>query len=654
MALKFPVTDTPTGKIGFLTPDGTTMESAQRLIDSMKLDSVILADGRTHCIVEIGTALANEGVEIFVARGMSAVHFRQHLPHVSVISIPVSGQDLVQSIEEAKCVTGLAHPRIGLIAFPNIKADCEYFARLLGVDLRIYDLTEDNDPVTLVQRAKQDKVDIVIGGWTSIAEADRQGLKNVFLVSGDISLSIALWEAQLAASVREQEKANSQKFRAVLDLSREAVLLIDKRGHIEAANQVARSVLRPTTELVGKPASLFVPERAIRETLVTGKSSLDEIVSYAGGTLLFSIVPVRVEGKVSGGIISLQKTERISALDAKIRKSLLAKGMLSHYTFDSIEGISPQIERTIRLARKYSGTDKPVLIVGETGTGKELFAQAIHSHSQKRPGPFVAVNCSALPPTLLESELFGYEEGAFTGARRRGKPGLFELANGGTLFLDEVSEMDPYGQARLLRVLQERSSLRLGGDKYTAVTARIIAASNRDLYAEVKAGRFREDLFYRLNTLVLPVPPLRERTADIAYLIELFGTRRDKTPGNILTFPPDSIARLERHSWPGNVRELVSVVDRLTLLAEDGVVSLPSLEEALIPGFSQSDLEPDVRLSCDHEKNTDSWNESEREQLLAALAKAKGNQVVAAELLRVHRTTLYRKMRKYGIHKVLV
>ncbi len=211
--------------------------------------------------------------------------------------------------------------------------------------------------------------------------------------------------------------------------------------------------------------------------------------------------------------------------------------------------------------------------------------------------------------------------------------------------------MDYYGQTRLLRVLQERSSLRLGGDKYTAVTARIIAASNRDLHAEVKAGRFREDLFYRLNTLVLPVPPLRRRVGDVPYLAKLFAARQNNVTGRGLTLPPASIARLERHHWPGNVRELISVVDRLALTAEEGVVSPALVEEALAPDVFPSSLWEDQERTCHPEAVP--GEDGERERLLVALAQAKGNQAVAAELLGMHRTTLYRKMRKLGIRKVL-
>ncbi len=644
--------------IAVLAPSKAIGQRALAMADQLAPFSLSIYEGSNESARENALLAMEAGAEVIVARGAAAAIVMRAFPDCPVVSIPVSGQDLVKNLDEAKRVTGLDRPRIGLMTFPAIMADMEYFAELLNIDLHVYHLSEGDDSHERILKAKRDGVDIVVAGNTTGRLVKEHGLLTVFLDSGEISIRMALMEARRVAQVRILERANSQKFRTILEVSRDGALLLDTGGQIEMANQAALGILQLGVNPVGMDAAAFLPADALRTVLEEGKAVLDEVVSFAGNTILVSITPLRVEGTIIGAVASLQKTEAISALGTKIRKNLMAKGMLSQYTFASIRGVSPQIGRAVALARKYAATGNAVLIVGETGTGKELFAQSIHSASPQRQGPFVAVNCAALPPSLLESELFGYEEGAFTGARRQGKPGLFELADGGTIFLDEISEMDHYGQTRLLRVLQERSSLRLGADKYTAVNARIIAASNRDLHEHMLAGKFREDLLYRLNTLTLAVPPLREREGDIVNLARHFAQEHASlTGGHPLILTPALLERLRRHPWPGNVRELHTVIERLALLAEDGRIDMAMLEEALRPTPMLSGLSAGTALPARQRVEIPLKavpEEDERRAILNALEATGGNQVRAARMLGIHRGTLYRKMRKYGFKRAIV
>ncbi|SBW08491.1 putative Sigma54 specific transcriptional regulator, Fis family [uncultured delta proteobacterium] len=644
--------------IAVLAPSETIGQRALAMADQLKPFTMAVYEGNNEKVEESAAQAVSDGAAVVVARGAAAAMVMRTMPDIPVVSIPVSGQDLVKALDEAKRLTGRERPRIGLMTFPAILADMEYLADLLNIDLHVYHLQEGGNSHDRIRKAKRDGVDIVIAGNTTGRLVRQHGLLTVFLDSGDISLSMALLEARRVAQVRVMEQVNVQKFRTILEVSRDGALLLNPDGQIEMANQAALNILQLGANPMGTDAAAIFSPEILSEVLSNGKAVLDEVVSFAGNTILVSITPLRAEGSITGAIASLQKTEAISALGAKIRKSLMAKGMLSQYTFASIQGASPQIRRAVSLARKYAATDNAVLIVGETGTGKELFAQAIHDASQHRHGPFVAVNCAALPPTLLESELFGYEEGAFTGARRQGKPGLFELANGGTIFLDEISEMDHYGQTRLLRVLQERSSLRLGADKYTALNARVIAASNRDLYEYALAGKFREDLLYRLNTLTLSIPPLREREGDIVHLARLFA--REHAPlanGHPLALPPALLERLLRHPWPGNIRELSSVIERLALLAEDGHVDMNTLEEALRPTPILSGKAPSTAIPAAGQAETAFRPDApgdERQTIVEALEAAGGNQIQAARLLGIHRGTLHRKMRKYAIRRAII
>ena len=249
------------------------------------------------------------------------------------------------------------------------------------------------------------------------------------------------------------------------------------------------------------------------------------------------------------------------------------RGHTTKYNFSDICGSSPQIRQTVELAKKMARTDSSVLITGESGTGKELFAHAIHNNSQRAEAPFVAINCAALPETLLESELFGYEEGAFTGAKKGGKPGLFELANTGSIFLDEIEGMAPATQLKLLRVIQEREIIRVGGEKVIPIDVRIISASNEDLMPLIESGRFRRDLFYRVGTLPLELPPLRERKRDIPLLLEVFKSALHLT----FLLTEEAKEALLRYEWPGNIRELRNCVEYL------GCQNLPVIEPEHLP-----------------------------------------------------------------------
>ncbi len=313
-----------------------------------------------------------------------------------------------------------------------------------------------------------------------------------------------------------------------------------------------------------------------------------------------------------------------------------------------IIGKSPAIQKVFQLIKKVAPTESTVLILGESGTGKELVARAIHNQSRRREGPFIPVNCGAIPEELLESELFGYEKGAFTGASRS-KPGRFELAQGGTIFLDEIAEMSPKLQVKLLRVLQEKTVERLGSERPITVDIRIIAATNRDLEKEVAEGRFREDLYFRLNVIPIKLPPLRERKEDIPLLAEHFLARfceREEVPRKRLS--EKALKRLMEYHWPGNVRELENLMERLVILTEREVIEEEDLPEHIrVPRISTN---PGVKVSFKEGVSLpQALREFERSLILQALEASGGVKSRAARLLGIKRTTLIEKMKRLGL-----
>jgi two-component system response regulator AtoC len=312
-------------------------------------------------------------------------------------------------------------------------------------------------------------------------------------------------------------------------------------------------------------------------------------------------------------------------------------------------GDSQPMREVLAIVRRAAPGNATVLILGESGTGKELVAHAIHEASPRRAKPFVKLNCGALPDALLESELFGYEKGAFTGAVTR-KPGRIELADGGTLFLDEIGDVTPHMQVKLLRVLQERELERLGGTVTVKVDVRFVAATHRDLAEMVKKGTFREDLYYRLNVVPLHLPPLRARSEDIAPLSQRFAIVHAKNNGKRIDLGASAIRRLEREAWPGNVRQLENFIERLVVLSDGPIIEGEDVERELAPrGMAAAAPAAGERTVADDASLDAAVRHTEREAIKNALARAGGNRTVAARILGVSRRALYYKLEEYGI-----
>lgn len=310
-----------------------------------------------------------------------------------------------------------------------------------------------------------------------------------------------------------------------------------------------------------------------------------------------------------------------------------------------IIGQHPLIERIHALIHKVSATDATVLIQGESGTGKELVARAIHSQSRRSERPFIPVNCGAIPAELLESEIFGHEKGAFTGAIGV-HAGMFQLANGGTIFLDEVAEMSPALQVKLLRVLQDGEIRPVGADRTIKVDVRVIAATNKDLAAELEKGRFREDLYYRLQVIPLTLPPLRERRSDIPLLVEHFLAKHNRNrPARPVRITEEAMVHLWEYDWPGNIRELENLLERLVILNEDGVISVESLPPGIRSFISEKKI-PKPTLTEEGLDLNAAVEEFENRLIEEALRRTKGNKQAAARLLGLKRTTLVAKLRR--------
>lgn len=453
-----------------------------------------------------------------------------------------------------------------------------------------------------------------------------------------------------------QWKILTSFYETLLKAVDDAITIVDRKGTIISWNPKAEELYENSRdESVGKHiTSLFKEESLVlMSALKDGKSVVRQYNQPRPNVhVLINTQPVYLKDEIVGAISVERDISDIVKLNEELSST---NAYIQHLEsqmdpdekqdpFHKIKGRSPALMNAIHLAKKVALTDVSVLITGESGVGKELFSQAIHQASKRKDHPFVAINCGAIPAALFESELFGYEKGAFTGAVKEGKKGKIDAAKGGTLFLDEIGEMPLELQVKLLRVLQEKQFYRVGGTKPIPVDVRIIAATNRDLEKMVSDGAFRQDLYYRLNVVSIPIPPLRERMEDIPELIQLylkeFSIKYKKPIPNI---DPEVMYLFMENSWDGNIRQLRNTIERIMILAD---------EDTITPKHLPTQFHKPSPITTNHlihEETLSLSKSSEKDEIQYALQKTYGNKSAAAKLLGISRMTLYNKIKKYGL-----
>ncbi|KAA0679291.1 sigma-54-dependent Fis family transcriptional regulator [Roseomonas genomospecies 6] len=465
---------------------------------------------------------------------------------------------------------------------------------------------------------------------------------------------------------RDEHFAAARALMVMIDEMIDGAILVDKDARIVWSNdkhvwfddkRKALLGIRSLAEVVGQPIERVIPHSQMRDVVETGRSFPLDIMRYGEHTLLVSRLPLRDErGEIIGALAFALKNsltylrpiaDRFNKLQSRLARmeQELAASRVPKYTVENLVGFSPAMLQVKRLVRKAGQFNSAVLLLGETGTGKELVAQAIHAASDRVDRPFVGVNVAAVPETLLEAEFFGVAPGAYTGAGRQPRPGKFQLAHGGTLFLDEIGDMPLPLQAKLLRVLQEREVEPLGSNQVIKVDVRIIAATSRPLPDMVRGGTFRSDLYYRLNVFPIHLPALRDRREDLEILASLFSERMAVSldqPMRDLT--PAALDSLHAHDWPGNVRELANVIEQVYVRTEGERILAEDFAD-ILPGAA--DHRPPA--SARKRPLAEAVDALERSLILAALDEAKGNKLEAARSLGLSRTNLYAKLRKHGI-----
>lgn len=579
--------------------------------------------------------------DVIIARGFTAHTLKRR--KIPCVELKTTGYDVLAAVKT--CLNQWDVKRIAVVGAFNMVYGAEQVNQVYP-GLRVSCYAEDDETMlkTAVLRAKEDGNQVIVGGYSTVELAKQCDVPAVMIRSGREAVNQAITEALALAAVTVYEREKRDEIASIMNYSFQGIISVNRKGMITLANSCCYSYMKERKEpLTGADIREVFPGIRIEEVIHQKKKILSEVCDCSGRPVMVNCVPVSGESQDFGAVITFQGTEQIQAEEGKLRKRIYSTGFTAKYDFTHILYKSPVMEKLIQTAEKYSYADSNILIHRETGTGKELFAQSIHNSSPRRKYPFVAINCAALPENLLESELFGYVEGAFTGAARGGKMGFFEIAHRGTIFLDEIGDISPKLQSRLLRVLQEREIVRLGNDTVIPIDVRVICATNRNLRQEVEQGNFRRDLLYRLDVLELHIPPLRERRQDIPYLVrKMTGFEHERTGCVLEKISEEGMELLKRHDWPGNVREIRNFCERICILCERPVAGDGEVRQAL-PGIPVKEdaagmMHKDTGLAG-----------AERQALVEALERFGYNRARTAAYLEIDKSTLWRKMKKYNL-----
>ena len=544
-----------------VAPYPDLMNHAKQVVPSLPYEVMIIEGNLQKGLQAAQQVIQEQPVQVVISRGGTATLLKRHIS-LPVFEIEVSGYDLLRVIYPH----ALRHSKIAVIGYENVINGAKSIASILDIDLGYFLIDKRIQTVAVVEQAHAWGAEVIIGDTISVNTARELGLESELVRSGPEAIQSAIESSVVMIERMNEEIVRNKRLNIMMEQSDMGILYIATDGLVQLVNSKAEKMLnRSKAYLIGHELTVENSPALLLELLASDKSN--KLINIDGKDYMVEVKRIRDQENSRAILIFIQSSSRIKDLEGMLRKEMVARGLVAQYSFDSITAIDHSFLQVVEKARTFSHTNATILILGETGSGKEMFAQSIHNASKRHQGPFVAVNCAALPDSLLESELFGYAEGAFTGAQKGGKPGLFELAHKGTIFLDEVNDMNKNVQARMLRVLQEKQVMRLGGNRVYDVDVRVIAACNKDLFAETESGQFRKDLYYRIKVLDIKLPPLRERLDDVLPLFESFLTYFNTKYGyQVLQIPPQLKQAVLMYSWPGNVRQLRNFAEKVSVL----------------------------------------------------------------------------------------
>lgn len=621
----------------FSGQEGFTAKAEKILEDRKLKERCLVVETAGNKTQQVADFYYENGAKVFIARGQNfdLINKKYNIP---VVSVRATYEEILVAYRQAQKIS----KRIAILGYGSIYTMIQKFQRISQEDFLAIKVDDVRNIQQLVKEAADQGYDTFVGGITTREACEEYNLNHVMLDSDSLSIKIALDEALSLIDIQSERTQNFTLIQTILNTSEDAIIAFDKQLQITFINEKAKRIFKSDlNQLVTK--TLFPSE--IKTKIYTNQESLqNHLIELNEEPHLLSIKPLISNQKVYGAVATITISTELINTETTLRKQLAEKGHIAKANFKDVIGKSKVITDTITWAKRIALSENNILIHGDTGTGKELFAQSIHNFSSRQNGPFIAINCAALATSILESELFGYEKGSFTGASSQGKMGVFELAHKGTLFLDEIGEISGELQAKLLRVIQEKEIVRVGGNNVIPVDVRIITATNKDLKKLSRKNDFRSDLFYRLSVLELELPPLKDRKEDIPLLVSNYL----KTNYPTIEIEAASLDYFKRFPFEGNIRQLINLVERCTVLAEYSKISQYIVEKVCKREFdyeenSNAPME-EILYNSVQNNITD-----EAKRIEAALKRNFGNRQQTAEELKISTTTLWRKMKKYGI-----
>jgi propionate catabolism operon transcriptional regulator len=623
-----------------------------------RADLRIVSHGFEDAVREIESAGAGRP-DVVIAGGSNGAYLKTRVS-VPVVRINPTGFDVMHALARAR----RDGARVALVTHGETPDEIRRFTAAYALDITFASYQSVQDAESVVLDLSDRGIDVVVGPGLVTDLAANAGMGAVFLYSR-ASVRAGFDTALEVAQATRRETVRRQRLDNLLQHLRDGVVALDAQGRVEVMNQRLAGVLGiDAAKAAGRVLLELAPDLAGSLPDADG----DSFCTVRGASYVVHRGPLASTSAAAGTVLTFQESRAVERLDRTLRARQRVQQFTARYRLDDIVGASESIERVRSLVRRYARSDATVLILGESGTGKEMVAQSMHHLSARRDFAFVAINCGAFPEALLESELFGYEEGAFTGARKGGKAGLIEVAHRGTLFLDEIGEMPLSLQSRLLRVLQEREVVRLGSTEPTRVDIRVVAATHRALTEGVETGSFRADLYYRLNILSIALPPLRERPNDLlplaAELLRQAAAREPRLAARV----PDVVTAervlaglggsLRRYAWPGNVRELQNVIERIAVeladadigaetdtsagaQADGACVVTREMLRSVAPEIGEAHARPAKPAALTLRERS---RHVEADQIRAALAAHDGDRDAVCDALGISKTTLWRKL----------
>ena len=575
-------------------------------------------------------------IAVIVAGGGNAAMIASMGLTTPLVKIQISGFDVMQALWRAQRIAKKAV----FINFIEPIEQLERFASLFNIEVQQHTFSSVAQVVDTVFSVLQQPDSVIIGASHVCDIAESMQAKSVFIYSQD-AIHQALTAAEQLALSLHAERVKREKLEAILRSVHDGIIYIDANAKVEEFNPAAATILGlEAGDTLNQPIAKVIPNSGLEQVFRSQKSQYNQLLKVGNTQILSNRIAVFNQGKIIGALASFQDVKSIRKAEQSLRLNNFANGLVASHSLDNFIGENETIINLLNRAKHFANTEASILIQGATGTGKELIAQGIHLASKRASGPFVAINCASIPESLLESTLFGYDEGAFTGATKSGKTGLFELADKGSIFLDEIGELPFSMQGRLLRVLQERQIMRLGSNTLLNIDVRVIAATNRNLLEMIAQKSFKDDLYYRLNVLNLSLPSLRERREDIPLFIKHFFKRHKVPSVEYSALISATMPALLSYSWPGNIRELENLVERVATLLKAGI------DDQEITRELNDSLGVKLSLNQTTAENAPlDMKIIEQQHLQAVLSAANNNRSIAAKNLGISRSTLWRKLK---------